>query len=321
MINNNRDLIMNYQLHYDTLINRAKLRILPLDQYTESHHIRPTCIGGRNIKANLVKLTPEEHFVAHQLLVKLYPVNPLILKACHIMTNSNSKVKRNNKLYGWIRKRLSILSSKRVNVDDTIYTSMLETSRVFNISADVVRHRCKSTKFPNWNYADGLIIKKIGIREINKINCDGILFPSTVQAALHFNISKDAVGHRCKSTKFPNWFIIGKEKTEETRNKRPNKGKILCDGVIFDDIYEAAKYFNVCTNSISAKCNSLYHENWNFLNSPIIKIKKVKKIPVCDSIEFASFSDAAKYFGITLQGVLYRCKTETFKDWYTKYLN
>ena len=88
---------MNYQKHYNLLVERAKNRTLI--GYTEKHHIIPECMNGSNDKDNLVRLTPEEHYVAHQLLVKMHPDNNRLVFAVHMMNNG-----RNNKLYGWIRK-------------------------------------------------------------------------------------------------------------------------------------------------------------------------------------------------------------------------
>lgn len=97
---------MNHRKHYDTLINRAKSRIL--DGYSEGHHVVPRCVGGGNEPENIVRLTAEEHYVAHQLLVFLYPVSRGVLWAASSMSQSNKKQQRpNNKLYGWIRRRLA----------------------------------------------------------------------------------------------------------------------------------------------------------------------------------------------------------------------
>ena len=59
---------MNYEAHYNKLIARGQNR--ELEDYKEKHHIVPRCMGGSNKKENLVYLTAEEHYVAHQLLVK-----------------------------------------------------------------------------------------------------------------------------------------------------------------------------------------------------------------------------------------------------------
>ena len=94
---------MNYQKHYDSLMNRAKNRLL--EGYCETHHIIPRCMGGTDDPTNLVDLTAEEHYVAHQLLVKIYPHNSKLVYAANMMTVSSHVNVRNNKLYGWIRKK------------------------------------------------------------------------------------------------------------------------------------------------------------------------------------------------------------------------
>jgi hypothetical protein len=93
---------VNYQKHYDSLIERARLR--KFDAKTESHHIIPRCMGGSNAKSNRVDLTPEEHFVAHQLLVKLYPHIKGLVKAAAMMVTNRSVNRTKNKTYGWLRR-------------------------------------------------------------------------------------------------------------------------------------------------------------------------------------------------------------------------
>lgn len=94
---------MDYKLHYARLIVRARKRTL--GGYSERHHIKPRCMGGSDHARNLVRLTPEEHYVAHQLLVKMYPGNFKLLCAVTMMTGK-SKYRR-NKLYGWLRRQFS----------------------------------------------------------------------------------------------------------------------------------------------------------------------------------------------------------------------
>jgi hypothetical protein len=95
---------MDYFKHYNLLVNRAKNRIL--ESYIETHHVVPVCMGGSNSPNNLVDLTPEEHYVAHQLLVKMYPKNLKLLHAANMMTVSSKKQNRNNKRYGWLKKKI-----------------------------------------------------------------------------------------------------------------------------------------------------------------------------------------------------------------------
>lgn len=98
---------MDYQRHYNALIERARHR-KPAG-YVERHHILPRCMGGSDHPSNLVPLTPEEHFVAHQLLVKIHPSNSKLALAALMMTAGKY---RTNRLYGWIRRRFSIAMSE-----------------------------------------------------------------------------------------------------------------------------------------------------------------------------------------------------------------
>jgi len=92
---------MNYAAHYDRLIARSCGR--KLEGYSERHHVLPRCMGGDESAANLVRLEPEEHYVAHQLLVKMHPGVIGLLTACIVMSKKGS----GNKLYGWLRRRYS----------------------------------------------------------------------------------------------------------------------------------------------------------------------------------------------------------------------
>lgn len=65
-------------------------------------------MGGDNSKTNLVDLTAEEHFVAHQLLVKIYPDESKLVYAASWM---RSRV-ANNKQYGWIRRKFTAAQSQ-----------------------------------------------------------------------------------------------------------------------------------------------------------------------------------------------------------------
>jgi hypothetical protein len=89
---------MNYIKHYNALIERAKNRNLSI--YTEKHHIVPKCLNGTDDKSNLVNLTPEEHYVAHQLLIKIYPNHPGLIWAALTMCGHFNKERINNKVYG-----------------------------------------------------------------------------------------------------------------------------------------------------------------------------------------------------------------------------
>lgn len=106
---------MNYTLHYNKLIDRARNR--ELEGYSERHHIIPRCMGGSDDENNLVRLTPEEHYVAHQLLFKMHPHNPKLAHAAFVMTRSQNG-KRSNKLYSWVRRAHAEAMSNREITDE-----------------------------------------------------------------------------------------------------------------------------------------------------------------------------------------------------------
>tara|TARA_B100000508_G_scaffold136063_1_gene128539 strand:+ start:1192 stop:1902 length:711 start_codon:yes stop_codon:yes gene_type:complete len=98
---------MDYRKHYLKLIENARLENrIKGEEYFEEHHIQPRCMGGTDEKENLVLLTPEEHYIAHLLLVKMYPCEPKLLYAANMMSN------RNNKSYGWVKRKFAKYHSK-----------------------------------------------------------------------------------------------------------------------------------------------------------------------------------------------------------------
>ena len=82
---------MDYKRLYNKLIEKGKNR--KLKGYTENHHIIPKCLGGKDVKSNLVKLTAKEHFLAHKLLVEIYPNEYKLLWALWLMAIGKQKWK------------------------------------------------------------------------------------------------------------------------------------------------------------------------------------------------------------------------------------
>jgi hypothetical protein len=85
---------MDYRKHYQNLIATRKRRQLQEGEYYERHHIIPKCMNGNNDKNNLVVLTAKEHYIAHWLLVKIYPENWKLKFAFYKMSKTNSKQSR-----------------------------------------------------------------------------------------------------------------------------------------------------------------------------------------------------------------------------------
>lgn len=102
---------MNYIKHYELLCERAKER--QLNCYIERHHVIPRCMGGSDDPENIVEFTPEEHYVAHQLLVKIYPGHDGLVWAALQMTGHSNGNRVNNKLYGWLKRKYHHVAKQR----------------------------------------------------------------------------------------------------------------------------------------------------------------------------------------------------------------
>jgi hypothetical protein len=108
---------MDYSKIYNSLINRALTREW-LDGYVEKHHIVPRCLGGSNDSSNLVRLTAEEHFIAHLLLVKIFPTVSGLTVAV-ICLSRHPEININNKAYGWLKRKHSELKKGKRHTEAT----------------------------------------------------------------------------------------------------------------------------------------------------------------------------------------------------------
>jgi hypothetical protein len=122
-------------------------------------------MGGTDVNENLVRLTPEEHYLAHQLLIKIYPKNKKLVYAALIMCQSKDGVIRNNKLYGWVRRAVS---KCRKNVPKT--EEHKQKLRVANLgkvlseeTREKMRNKIVSEKAKN-NISKSLLGKKKPLR-------------------------------------------------------------------------------------------------------------------------------------------------------------
>lgn len=159
---------MNYLNHYNMLIEKAQGKTYEKTTYTEKHHIVPRCMHGDNSKENIVELLPEEHYVAHQLLVKIYPDNNKLIYAAKMMTHGNN---RNNKLYKWLKikhaqtvskerkgKKLSIEHRKKLSEAHTGKT--LSPEHAAKIKASNIGRKFKIVSCPHCRAEGGVSAMK-----------------------------------------------------------------------------------------------------------------------------------------------------------------
>lgn len=152
---------MDYKAIYDKLVERG--RICRVKEYTEIHHIIPRCMGGSDDSTNLTHLTPEEHYIAHQLLVKIYPNNMSLVRAAIMMIPNRPS----NKLYGWLRRRhqkaMSVCQAGEGN-------SQFGSRWIFNTELKLSKKIPKKEELPaNWH--EGRIVNfDTYLEKIEKIN-------------------------------------------------------------------------------------------------------------------------------------------------------
>jgi hypothetical protein len=86
---------MNYKSIYNKLITKfahhSKESARSAYGYSEAHHVIPKCVGGTDDESNIVHLPAKAHFIAHYLLVKLYPDSQGLWGAFNLMSGQSSK--------------------------------------------------------------------------------------------------------------------------------------------------------------------------------------------------------------------------------------
>ena len=112
-------ILMNYKRIYDLIIEN---RVNNIPQgYTETHHIVPRSLGGKDDKENLVKLSAREHYICHLLLTKIYEkgsneyfkmVHAYMMMCNAKSTNHRRFYKINSRLYEKYKIEYSNIMSK-----------------------------------------------------------------------------------------------------------------------------------------------------------------------------------------------------------------
>lgn len=98
---------MNYLKLYISIICNAENR--EISGYNEKHHIIPRSMGGSDASWNIVRLSLREHYICHQLLVKIYenesPNQIFAVEAFY--ANDRTKKIDLKRMPRWIRRRLA----------------------------------------------------------------------------------------------------------------------------------------------------------------------------------------------------------------------
>lgn len=96
-----------YRNIHDSIINYRKQNILTKEncEYFENHHIIPKSLGGRRNKENMVALTAREHYVVHELLVRIYKLSGDI-QAYHKMLLAWNRLAHDRRTGRFVNSRL-----------------------------------------------------------------------------------------------------------------------------------------------------------------------------------------------------------------------
>ena len=114
---------MNYKTIYDKLIQSRANQPLLKEEYYESHHIIPRCMGGTDDPQNLIKLTAREHFLAHHLLTKIYPTEHKLFYALFCMIRDpHSKRKYTSRVYEIAKKEYANMQRIRQTENNMMWT-------------------------------------------------------------------------------------------------------------------------------------------------------------------------------------------------------
>jgi hypothetical protein len=142
---------MNYKTIYDDLIKSRSNQALLKEEYYESHHIIPRCMGGTDDPRNLIKLTAREHFLAHYLLTKIYPQQNKLFYAllCMIRDPHNNR-RYTSKAHEIAKKQFSKMQSVRQTENNMMWTESAKKKISEKMKGDNNPMRKYPEKNPAW---------------------------------------------------------------------------------------------------------------------------------------------------------------------------
>lgn len=255
---------MNYLKLYTTIIEQAQheQRNKGAGVYYELHHIRPCCIGGTNDPSNLVLLTAREHFVAHQLLVKIHPTNSKLIFALNIMTVTNSQQVRNNRKYKWLKERAAKAQADRTVTDKTRERMRIgQSNRNFTWTKEQREKMSEQRKGHNRNTPE--VCEKISAAHKGKVTSEetkALISVSKKGVPIHTNEYKTALSKR----------QTGTTQSEETRNKisaslagKNAKWHYVIEGVRYTSISAIANKYGIHKDTVTQRCRNKNKTEWN----------------------------------------------------------
>lgn len=169
---------MDYLKIYKSFIDdrlQKQGNLVKSNSYFEKHHILPKSLGGKDIKSNIVCLSPEDHFFAHILLAKIY--GGKMMRALFAMANFKNTHRDNYNFkkrmqYGHIRR----LVAKEYSEKYSKYNSSRFDSKIYHLK----NHDGRVATGNRFEIEEVTGLKRSSISQIikgEKLNYKGWYFP------------------------------------------------------------------------------------------------------------------------------------------------
>lgn len=143
------------KIYYNIVEKRKQFPISKENEYCESHHIIPKCLGGTDDSENIVNLTAREHLVVHKLLTKCTEgkAKRSMYWAYHRMIYCNQgNVKITSREYEHFRKTWSkFLSENHSSVTNSEWSEKVSQSLKKNWENDIERKQKASEALKKYN--------------------------------------------------------------------------------------------------------------------------------------------------------------------------
>lgn len=148
-------------------------------------------------------------------------------------------------------------------VGERRFASAGEAARHFDLTDGGVNFRCRSSNFPEWQFAETerqetRAFQAAFSSDKVEVRVQGVMYESQSEAARAHGIDINTLKKRCRSKSFPDWHC-SRTKKAEPRDGRPGLVSVEIDGVSFRSISAASAFLNLPRALISERVRS---ERW-----------------------------------------------------------
>lgn len=231
----------------------------------EVHHIQSKCLGGTNIKTNLVKMPIRYHIMAHIILLESYP--DIVDLAYSVFMLINTGKKQGSTFKYRKESLLKNFSSRTISFVREKSLKMMRTDEYRKKRSDMVKGELN----PNFGKPRSDDFKrKMTIRMMGSNNPS---FGKNYSSSRDYSLSSG-------------------------KNNKKSKKVISPEGIIYDSASEAAKMNNIeykhLTYLLTKKNNT---SGWKYLDGP--SKKEIKKLTDNIGNIFNTLKEASDYYNVS----------------------